>query len=122
MEEMAKLIEGVSVADARAAFYYLGRYLKQAGHYNRYGKDFFEDNDYSEPSEIGKELTFKLIDFIESSENKKARNFSDKEYLYWTDRIAQIESNLDPELTQEQIDSAKAVMEGIRPPTLGRND
>ncbi|MFM4977932.1 hypothetical protein [Aeromonas rivipollensis] len=49
MKEFIELINGVETSDARAAFYYLGRYLKQAEHYWRYEKDFFEDDYQSKP-------------------------------------------------------------------------
>lgn len=44
MKELIALIDGIDVGDARAAFYYLSRYLKQAEYYDRYEKDFFEDD------------------------------------------------------------------------------
>lgn len=118
MKNFNKLIEGFVTADARSAFYYLGRYLKQAEHYDKYEKDFFEDDYQSKPSEIAKELTFKLIDYIEESQNKKASQFTDEEYFNWLDRIVEIESKLDPEPTAEQVESAKAVLDSIIPPSL----
>ena len=122
MKELIALVDGVDVGDARAAFYYLSRYLKQAEYYDRYEKDFFEDDFQSEPSEFGKELTFKLISFIEGAQKKKASEFTDDEYIFWADKINEIESNLDPELTSEQVESARVIIEEIYPPILGRKD
>ncbi|WP_351008804.1 hypothetical protein [Shewanella sp. S1-58-MNA-CIBAN-0166] len=108
MKKFIELIEGAETSDARSAFYYLGRYLKQAEHYWRYEKDFFEDDYQSKPSEEAKALTFSLIDFIEEYENKKANDFTDEQYIFWVEKLDEVESKLDPEPTKEQIEVARA--------------
>ena len=110
MKEFIELINGVETSDARAAFYYLGRYLKQAENYWRYEKDFFEDDYQSKPSEVAKDLTFSLIDFIEEYEGRKADDFTDEQYIFWVDKLNEVESNLDPEPTKEQVEVARAFM------------
>lgn len=121
MKKFKEIIEGVGALDARSAFYYLGRYLKQAEHYSRYEKDFFEDDYQSKPSEEAKKLTFVLIDFIESHQGKKASEFTDEEYIFWVEQLDDAESKLEPEPTKDQIETANSVInELFQSPLTGK--
>lgn len=113
MKTFMEVIEGFSAPDARSAFYYLGRYLKQAAHYSKYEKDFFEDDYQSKPSEEAKKLTLALINHIESQQNKKASQFTDEEYVFWVNQLDAVESKLDPEPTEEQVESARSVINDL---------
>lgn len=113
MKKFIKIINGVETSDARSAFYYLGRYLKQAEHYSRYEKDFFEDDYQSRPSKAAKKLTFELIDFIENYQNKKVSEFTDEEYLFWLYQLNEAESKLEPEPTKAQVESATFIIEDL---------
>ncbi|WET03849.1 hypothetical protein [Flavobacterium sp. YJ01] len=96
MENLEDIIKELSIPDTRSSFYYLGRYLKQAEYFADYEKDIFVDEEESAPNEIVKSTTLKMINFIEKEANKKASEFTDEEYIYWTDIINEIEGNLDP--------------------------
>ena len=58
------------------------------------------------------------MDFIESSQNKKAVEFSDEEYIYWAEIIDAVESQLDPEPTPAQVESANIAINEIFPPSI----
>ncbi|MBP1130866.1 hypothetical protein JOE25_002440 [Serratia sp. PL17] len=120
MKNFNDIIKGVNTSDARSALYYLGRYLKQAEYYIQYGKDFFEDDYQSKPTEEAKGLTLKLIDFIESYQEKKASDFTDEEYMFWVEKLNEVESKLDPEPTEEQRKLAESIINEIfQPPLTG---
>lgn len=121
MKKLEGVIAGYEISDARAAFYYLSRYLKQADYFEIYEKDYFEDDFQSAPSEVAKSLTFSLIEFIEGSAGKKAAEFSEEEYMYWMDVIDLVESQLDPEPSKEVKDSAESAINELFLPKLGKN-
>jgi len=120
MNKLESIILGFDIADVRAAFYYLSRYLKQADFIDEYEKDFFVDDFQSAPSEIAKELTFSLIEFIENKSEKKASEFSTQEYIDWMDEINKIESELDPEPSNEIRKSAELTIEELFLPQVGK--
>lgn len=121
MKKIEDIIFGFDIFDVRAAFYYLGRYLKQADYFAQYEKDFFEDNFQSVPSDTAKNLTFALIEFIEQVAGKKASEFTDEEYIVWLDVIDEVESKLDPEPSKDIIEAADSTIEGLSQPKLGKN-
>lgn len=107
MKQILNIIRGNSISDIRNSFYYLSRYLKQAESFEKYQKDIFEDTERNIPSELVKSLTFRLIGIIENVANKKAKDFSNDEYLYWMNIIDNIEEDLEPVLDDIQIKKAK---------------
>ncbi|MFP1683809.1 hypothetical protein ACLD0W_14955 [Alloalcanivorax sp. C16-1] len=121
MNNLEEIIKGFEIPDVRAAFYYLSRYLKQADYFEKYEKDFFEDDFQSAPSDIAKRLTLSLIEFIEKSTEKHASNFNDEEYIHWMDEINELESQLDPEPSQNVKNSAEQVMNELFVPKVGKN-
>jgi len=121
MKKLEDVISGYEVSDARAAFYYLSRYLKQADYFEEYEKDFFEDDSQSYPSVVAKTLTFSLIDFIEGDAGKKATEFSDEEYMHWMNAISLVENGLDPEPSREVRESAESAIEELFLPGIGKN-
>jgi len=121
MIELESIVSGHNISDARAAFYYLSRYLKQADYFEEYEKDFFDDDFQSAPSEEAKKLTFLLIDLVEKISGKKAAEFSDDEYMEWMDAINMVESKLDPEPSREVKESAESTIEELFLPQIGKN-
>ncbi|GAB7217859.1 hypothetical protein [Dickeya oryzae] len=116
MKIIYDIIKNYEMLEARSAFYYLSRYLKQATHYDEYEKDLFIDDFYSAPSDKEKDLTLKLIKLIEAESGKKASDFTDSEYFYWMDIINDIESNLDPAPSQSVLESAEDALSKITYP------
>lgn len=121
MKNIEDLVKGHEITDIRAAFYYLSRYLKQADYFTEYQKDFFEDDYQSAPSDVAKELTFSLINFIEDRAGKKASEFDDEEYIKWMDEIDAVESNLDPEPSNMVKEAADQMIDELFLPELGKN-
>jgi hypothetical protein len=122
MKKLEDVISGYEISDARAAFYYLSRYLKQADYFEEYEKDFFEDDFQSYPSVEAKTLTFSLIAFIEGKAGKKATEFSDEEYMSWMNAISFVENKLDPEPSKEVRESAESAIEALFLPKIGKNE
>lgn len=116
MKAIFEIIEKHELSEARSAFYYLSRYLKQAEHYDEYEKDLFVDDFYSAPSEIEKKLTLELIKVIEDASGKRASELTDKEYADWMNVINEIESSLDPAPSTSVIESAEATLANISSP------
>ncbi|MDH6024888.1 class I SAM-dependent methyltransferase [Vibrio splendidus] len=116
MNELKNIVSNELVSDARSAFYYLGRYLKQATISEDYEKDIFDDGLESRPSEVVKNLTIKLIEFIESSQKKKCFDFSNNEYNHWMDLIDSVESQLDSTPSDELVDSARESIKELSSP------
>jgi hypothetical protein len=120
MNDMKYLIKDRPLRDARSAFYYLGRYLKQAVH-DDYQKNIFDDDSLAVVDEGVKELTNSLILFIEEKQGKPAKEFSDEEYMKWMDVIDSIETSLDPNPSTELIEQAEKVIKELVIPTLGKH-
>lgn len=121
MKNIEEVISGYEIPEARAAFYYLSRYLKQADYFEEYKKDFFEDDYQSYPSTEAKTLTFSLISFIEEKAGRRATEFSAEEYMEWMDIIDLVESQLDPEPSKEVRESAELVIDELTPPKIIKN-
>lgn len=122
MNKLKNLIKEYSIADARSAFYYLGRYLKQASSYDEYQKDIFIDDAESAPNELVKNLTLKLIDYIEKSQGKKSAEFTVEEYILWMDKINTVESELDPLPSKAQINIVEKIIDDLVQPTINHKN
>ena len=61
MKTLYHLVSTLNASDARSAMYYLSRYLKQAAKFEKYGKDIFEDDKRSAPSDSIRNLTLAMI-------------------------------------------------------------
>lgn len=116
MEEIKKIIEGLSTLEIRSSFYYLGRYLKQADSFADYQKDIFVEDDRSAPSDLVKSITLELIEFIEMKADKNAADFTFEEYLAWIDIIDDIEINLDPLPDEDLVRKANSEIENFEKP------
>lgn len=106
MKQLKEFLEGYEIFEKRSALYYLARYIKQAKMFETYQKDIFEDVPESKPNQKIKSLVMELIKFIESTSKKKASEFTDTEFYFWMDEIAEIEDNIDNEPSKEQIQKA----------------
>ena len=106
MTTLESLLKGYSIFEQRSALYYLGRYIKQADVFEDYKKDIFVDGIESTPSEEVKSLTYNMIAFIEKNADKKASEFTDGEFHFWMDKIAEVEDNIDIEPSEEQVQKA----------------
>lgn len=106
MEILNNLLNAYERFEKRSALYYLTRYVKQAKIFNKYKKDIFIDGIESNPSEKIQHLTLKMIDIIEEVAKKKAIDFTDKEFNYWMDTIAELEDNIDTEPSEELTQKA----------------
>lgn len=118
MNELKSLVLNIPLPEARSAFYYLSRYLKQAAH-DDYQKDIFDDYPQAELGEGAKTLTKQLIEFIEKRQGKLAKDFTDEEYSDWMDKIDAAESGLDPLPSTGQIVQAEKIIKELVIPTLG---
>jgi len=122
MEALNKILETYDRFEKRSALYYLTRYIKQAKIFNDYKKDIFIDGIESNPSEKVQHLTLQMIDIVEDIAKKKAIDFTDKEFLYWMDTIAELEDNIDTEPSEEQIQKALNEIRKFEVPTKTNNN
>lgn len=103
MTSLDSLLNNVAEADARAALYYVGRYVKQARNFVSYDKDIFDDERRSAPNNAVKSLARILIDAIEEREGLRAEEFEYDRMLTVIREIAAIERNLGPEISDEEV-------------------
>lgn len=113
MTNIEILLKGHTIFDQRKALYYLGRYIKQATIFENYMKDIFVDSDENPPSENVVSLTNILIADIEKATSKKASKFTDHEFHFWMDKIAEIEDNLDEEPSEDIVQKAMTKLESF---------
>ncbi len=106
MNKIEDLLIELIVSEKRSVLYYVTRYIKQAKVFEEYRKDLFEDGLESQPSEKIKSLTLKMIELIEKTAEKKSSEFSEDEFYYWMDQIAELEDSLDKTLDNDKIQRA----------------
>lgn len=111
MKSIRDRVSALTTSDARSALYYLSRYLKQAAHFKDYRKDVFEDTERSSPSEGVRRATIEMIKFIEDVEGISASAFDDPTYMRWSTHVREIESGLDPEMTESDLARAKKFLD-----------
>lgn len=116
MKTLSHLVLGLNVSDARSSLYYLSRYLKQASHYEDYGKDIFDDDFRSYPEEAIRIVTLGLIKFIEGVEKIPVSQFDEATYIKWSDHVEEIESGLDPQATATEIEQANSFVSAMSLP------
>ena len=117
MSTLRAYLEGVDDADARSALYYLGRYVKQASYFDEYGKDIFEDEARSAPSEDVKELTRRMIAAVEEREAMLASDFTEAQFMRLIQEITALESELGPEVSDEESKRVQRFMDSFQTPT-----
>jgi len=122
METLKNSLNAYDRFEKRSALYYLTRYIKQAKIFNKYKKDIFIDGLESYPSEKVQNLTLEMIDIIEDVAKKKAIDFTDKEFNYWMDTIAELEDNIDIELSEELTQKALNEILNFKIPSKTNNN
>lgn len=121
MSRISHLISGMTTGDARSALYYLSRFLKQAAQYENYGKDVFEDEERSYPSENVRATTLRLIDYIVKIESIPASEFDDDTYARWAVEVEEVEGSLDPEASDSELERATEFVNSIDLPATRRD-
>jgi hypothetical protein len=116
MVSLKDFLSTLTASDARATLYYLSRYLKQADQFEKYGKDFFVDEELSAPSDAVKAQTYLIIEVIERFEGLPASKFDDPTYEKWAAHVGQLESELQPEPTELQRERAMEFVDAISYP------
>jgi undecaprenyl pyrophosphate synthase len=120
MSILAPYIVGIDDHIARAALYYLGRYVKQAEYFEEYGKDIFEDEERSAPNEEVKNLARSMIIALEDREGALASKFSDGVAIRILDEITALEEDLGPEMSDEEAVKAEGFLNALQaPPAKG---
>lgn len=119
MKIILNIISSLGVSDARAALYYLNRYLKLAPNQEEYEKEIFDEDERSAPTEEVKSTTFALVEHIERAEGRHASEFGDERYHYWIDQISIAEDTLDPEASPDQKANAEAMIRSMELPPTG---
>ena len=117
MSILQTYLNGVGDAIVRAALYYVCRYVKQAGYFDEYGKDIFEDEERSAPGEEVKDLALRMIAAIEEREGIRASELTGKRMIEILDEITAIEDELGPEPTDDQLARAEQFVSTIRTPS-----
>ncbi|SCX31571.1 hypothetical protein [Agrobacterium rosae] len=106
MTSLTNVLAGVTDADARAALYYVGRYVKQARNFRTHNKDVFDDVRRSAPSALVKSLAQGLIAAIEEREGVHAEEFAFDHMLTILREIAALERELGPDVSDEEAKRA----------------
>lgn len=122
MKNIEDLLIGLIIAEQRSVLYYATRYIKQAETYENYKKDLFEDGLESQPSDKIKLITLEMIELIEIIAGKKASEFSEQEFYYWMDKIAELEDSLDKELDSEKLQKAIDELSKFETPKENNSD
>jgi hypothetical protein len=122
MKKIEDLLIGLVVSEKRSVLYYATRYIKQAETFEKYKKDLFEDALDSQPSEKIKSMTLEMIELIEKLADKKASGFSEQEFYYWMDQIAELEDSLDEELDSERLQKALDELSKFETPNGNNSD
>ncbi len=116
MIDIRKIIHTVNPYEARAALYYVSRFVKQAGLFHKYEKDIFVDGKYSAPSEQVRDLSHQIISDIEVSLSEQISEMSQDKILTILDHIAVVEAELLPEFSEKQLIDAKKVLDSMMLP------
>lgn len=118
MKDLYPLLSALPVDEARSALYYLCRYIKQAAIQDEYGKDIFDDDSRSAPSDVVCATTLKMIAFIEGLEGKPASEFDDGLFHFWIDHTFEVEDRLDPAISPRDADLAAAFLASMPKPKV----
>lgn len=116
MPKFTKLLHGRSDHDAIGGLYYASRYIKQANHLSRFGKDIFADDSRSAPSEAVKKLTLEILEAIEAAEGRTAAEFDTPTLIKVMDQLEEAGRAFKVDLTEEEMASARAAISAMKPP------
>ncbi|MNU59758.1 hypothetical protein D3C71_489330 [compost metagenome] len=113
MTFLHSFIEGIDEPSARASLYYVSRYVKQAGYFEEYKKDVFEDEYRSIPSEAVKDLARRMIAALEEREGVPATSFSAETVLQILREITALEAELGPEPTERHSARVESFLQAL---------
>ena len=113
-------IANLSEVDARSVLYYAGRYVKQAGYFDEYGKDIFEDEERSAPTSEIRQKSTDLIDFIERREKAPIAEIDDARVTKILREITSLEDELGPVPSPDEVARAENFVENMRVPPSRR--
>ena len=116
MSTLRAYLDVVGEESARAALYYVSRYVKQASYFDEYGKDIFEDEARSAPSDETKDLARRMIVALEEREGISASEFTDQQVITILDEITALEDELGPAASDEEMARAERFGEAIQTP------
>lgn len=122
MSNLQSYIDAVDETTARAALYYLGRYVKQAGYFDKYGKDIFEDEVRSAPSEEVMDVARKMMAALEDREGCPASEFDDALVLELLREITALEDELGPEIGVDELAHVNEFVSRLQTPHSNKND
>ncbi len=112
-DAIEQALVGLSPIDARAALYYLSRYLKQAALFEDYAKDIFDDDERAAPTDDVRGRTLQMIEYIEAAEGATAAEFDDDTYIRWTREVQRVESTLEDEPSPEEVARATQFLDAM---------
>jgi hypothetical protein len=116
--DIRPIIAGAPVNEARAALYYASRYVKQAGSFEQYDKDIFEEDDRSAPNDAVRALTLAVIQFIEKFEELPAAQFSFETVGRILNHIVTVDGALEaPPSNAAQMRAEAALGDMVAPPS-----
>lgn len=118
MSEISSNLSGVADTDARSALYYLGRYVKQAEYFQAYGKDIFDEEERSAPTEQVKQITLRLIMIIEKRENVSMAHLGTEAVTRILTEITTIEESLGFEASPDDLERAEKFFSSMKIPQL----
>lgn len=117
MLDINNLIQGFDVADARSAIYYASRYIKQAQRFNEYGKDIFEEEARSAPSEVVRRLSLDIVAAIEAHEGVKAADLGHERIFSLLNHLTSLERTLGLDFSEDELAAAARFAASISPPS-----
>ena len=117
MLDIRKLVEGIEVADVRAAVYYVSRYIKQADTFDEYSKDIFEDEERSTPNQPVRRLAVDIIKAIEAHERMKAAGINFERVVEILDELTAFERDL-ISVSDAELAAAAEFTASMRPPDI----
>jgi hypothetical protein len=118
MSSLKDELGGHDESTARAALYYLARYIKQAPYFTKYGKNVFDEEGHSTPTDEVKSLTSRMIHYIERREGKLAVDFDDEKVMAILDEITDLESAMGPVIGPDEVQRVENFVNTIQAPPL----
>lgn len=116
MNYLRQIIAEYEPSKARAALYYVSRYVKQAEYFDKYKKDIFDDVEESAPTEETWKLSVRMIEAIEEEEDAKVADLPDQRASELLDGLIALEDELVPELSEIDAGNADNFIERMEKP------
>lgn len=120
MINIAKILEGKSVTNARETAYFLSRYFKGMPALEPEGKDFFADVFDREPEEEVRNATLEIIAQIEADIGRPAWDFDDETVDSVLKEITDFENGLERTVSADQANEASKFFSEVSQPQAVR--